>query len=180
LYELIRWRCRYIIVVDAECDPAYSFLVARTGDLHGAHRLRRQYRDRRGVHCAEAWRESRARGHWTMGTIRYKIRTKTPTHRSRSRSAPDGETEGKLLYIKNSFPGRRKNGHISADVIEYAKRHSSFLHDITADQFFNEQQFESYRNRAECIATRQLLADAPPISDIKPLFEYLQPHGGVG
>jgi hypothetical protein len=124
--------------------------------------------------------ESRARGHWTMGTIRYKDPDKDANAPFPDRGLrQDGETEGKLLYIKNSFLADEKNGHISADVIEYAKRHSSFPHDATADQFFNEQQFESYRKLAECIAT-QLLADAPPISDIKPLFEYLQPHGGVG
>jgi ABC-type multidrug transport system fused ATPase/permease subunit len=179
LYELIRRRCRYIIVVDAECDPAYSF--SSLAQVIRMARIDFDVSIEINVEpIAPKPGESRARGHWTMGTIRYKDTDKDVNAPFPDRGLrQDGETEGKLLYIKNSFLADEKNGHISADVIEYAKRHSRFPHDTTADQFFNEQQFESYRKLAECIAT-QLLTNAPPISDIKSLFEHLQPHGGVG
>jgi hypothetical protein len=36
-------------------------------------------------------------------------------------------------------------------VIGYAQRHPSFPHESTADQFFNEAQFESYRHLGRAI-----------------------------
>ena len=179
LYELIRRRCRYIIVVDAECDPTYSFSA-----LAQAIRMARIDFDVSIKIDVEALAplpgERCARGHWTMGTIVYKDPDKDANIPFPDRGLRNnGETEGKLLYIKSSFLADNENGHISADVIEYANRHSSFPHDDTSDQFFTEQQFESYRKLAECIATK-MLTDAPPIRDIESLFEYLQQQRTIG
>ncbi|MBI3546315.1 MAG: hypothetical protein HY081_06940 [Gammaproteobacteria bacterium] len=173
LYELIRRRCRYIIVVDAECDPTYNFSA-----LAQAIRMVRIDFDVSIKIDVEALAplpgERCARGHWTIGSIVYKDPDKDANIPFPDRGLRQtGETEGKILYIKSSFLADDKNGHISADVIEYAKRHVSFPHDTTSDQFFSEQQFESYRKLAECIATK-LLADAPPINDVASLFAYLE------
>lgn len=179
LYELIRRRCRYIIVVDAECDPTYSFSA-----LAQAIRMARIDFDVSIKIDVEALAplpgERCARGHWTIGRIVYKDPDKDAKVPFPDRGLrKDGETEGKLLYIKSSLLAEDKNDHISADVIEYAKRHLRFPHDDTSDQFFTEQQFESYRKLAECIATK-MLADAPPIRDIESLFEYLQQQRTIG
>jgi len=45
-----------------------------------------------------------------------------------------------LIYIKATLGGDE-----SSDVKEYADRQSKFPHESTGDQFFNENQFESYR-----------------------------------
>ena len=45
-----------------------------------------------------------------------------------------------LMYIKSTITGDEP-----ADVTEYASKHETFPHQTTADQFFDEQQFESYR-----------------------------------
>ncbi len=177
LYELIRRRCRYIIVIDAECDPTYSFSA-----LAQAIRMARIDFDVSIKIDVEALApppgERCARGHWTMGNIIYKDPDKDANAPFPDRGLrQSGETEGRILYIKSSYLADDKNGHISADVIEYARRHTSFPHDDTADQFFSEQQFESYRKLAECIATK-LLADAPPIKDMKSLFDYLERQSG--
>jgi hypothetical protein len=48
--------------------------------------------------------------------------------------------DGLLLYLKPAFYGSEP-----ADVYNYAKGCEDFPHESTADQFFSESQFESYR-----------------------------------
>jgi hypothetical protein len=64
-----------------------------------------------------------SRVHWMLGTIRYS----------------DDDT-GYLLYIKSSIIGD-ENEYIR----EYRSRQMAFPHEPTADQFFDETQFEAYR-----------------------------------
>jgi hypothetical protein len=45
-----------------------------------------------------------------------------------------------LLYIKPAVYGQEPR-----DILEYKGSHPSFPHQTTADQFFDEPQFESYR-----------------------------------
>lgn len=47
--------------------------------------------------------------------------------------------DGILVYIKASL-----NGNEPADVTQYYKSHDAFPHESTANQFFNESQFQSY------------------------------------
>ena len=61
--------------------------------------------------------------HCAVGTIRYL----------------DGTT-GTLLYIKSSMTGDEPE-----DVLEYHANQAQFPHESTADQWFEESQFESYR-----------------------------------
>jgi hypothetical protein len=60
---------------------------------------------------------------FSVGTIRY----------------AHGHT-GKLIYIKPCL-----NKKLPQDVLAYARTAVSFPHQSTADQFFDEAQFESYR-----------------------------------
>ena len=48
--------------------------------------------------------------------------------------------DGLLIYIKPAVYGSEPG-----DVLEYKKSHPTFPHQSTADQFFDEPQFESYR-----------------------------------
>ena len=41
---------------------------------------------------------------------------------------------------------------MSPDIIQYAQTHEHFPHDSTLDQFFDSDQFESYRADGEQIA----------------------------
>jgi hypothetical protein len=50
---------------------------------------------------------------------------------------------GEILYIKLSLP--TGIGALPADVLAFAKEESAFPHQPTADQWFTESQFESYR-----------------------------------
>lgn len=127
LYEMVMRRCKKIIVVDGGCDPDFNF-----EDLGNA--VRKIFIDF-GVPIDFTPAVSLEKGpnpanhHVFFGTIKY--------------SCVDGNstdvTDGELLYIKASLTGDEP-----ADVTQYYKAHNDFPHESTANQFFNESQFESY------------------------------------
>ena len=172
LYELIRRRCKFIIVLDAECDERYGF--------ESLERVIRFARIDFDVHIdldfqkiAPLSGESYAQAHWAVGSIDYS-RVAPGAGRDRGLS-PHGETKtGHLLYIKSSLCAPDKNAHVSRDVLGYALRHPSFPHEPTSDQFFNEAQFESYRELGHCIASK-LLKDWPARG--KDIAELFKQHG---
>jgi hypothetical protein len=126
IYELVRRRCRYIIACDAGCDPDYRF-----EDLGNAIR---KIRIDLGVDIRIDVQSlipdpqtKRSRSHCAVGTIDY-------------RDQQGQEIRGYLLYLKASLTGDEP-----ADVRQYQAEHGDFPHQSTADQWFSESQFESYR-----------------------------------
>ena len=128
LYEMLRRRCRLIVVIDAGQDGACQF-----EDLGNA--LRKAQIDIPGVQVAMGRLHLRARDAadgpaplgFALGGITYRM-------------APAEVFEGALLYIK---PGWLDD--LPADVRAYGLRCPAFPHESTADQWFSESQFESYR-----------------------------------
>ena len=122
LWEMIHRRCRFIVVVDAGCDPAYSY-----NDLANAIR---QVRIDHGVRIELSPVTMGAPSplftppHVLAGTIRY----------------DDVGSTGTIMYIKPSLTGDEQ-----VDVLNYQKVHPAFPHESTAEQWFTEAQFESYR-----------------------------------
>src|SRR4029077_5694408 len=58
-------------------------------------------------------------------------------------TAPEGSAatkKGHILYIKPGYHGTESPG-----IVAYATANAAFPHETTADQFFSESQFESYR-----------------------------------
>lgn len=130
LYEMVLRRCRCIVVSDAGCDPTYGF-----EDLGN---VLRKIRVDLGIDIEIDLEMVRpqagqrlSRWHHAIGTIRY---DKVDKH------APVGI----LVYIKASLTGDEP-----ADIQEYASAHVEFPHQSTSDQFFDEAQFESYRQLGE-------------------------------
>ncbi len=126
LYELVRRRCRYVVVCDAGEDGECKF-----ADLGTAIRL---CRTDFGVDIeinVDAIRKqastSRSLWHCAVGTIHYE-------------HSNQGDAPGTLVYIKPSLTGSEPS-----DVLNYAAANPAFPHQSTADQFFDESQFESYR-----------------------------------
>lgn len=166
LYELIRRRCKFIIVMDAECDENYGF--------ESLEQVIRFVRIDFNVHIdidfqkiAPLSGSTFASAHWVLGTIDYSQVTPGAGH-DRGLS-PYGEAKtGYLLYIKSSLRVPEESAHMSRDVIGYAKRHPNFPHEPTSDQFFSEAQFESYRELGHCIANQLLKNWTGP--DIATLF----------
>lgn len=142
LYELVRRRCRYIIVCDASCDPAMSF-----SNLGNAiEKCRRDLGAEIDIDISRLrlrHGERLSKDHYAVGTIRYKD--------SGSAAGNEPGLTSCLLYIKSSLTGKEPE-----DVQAYAAEHPAFPHDSTAEQFFDETRFESYRalgqNVFRCIA----------------------------
>ena len=122
IYEMVRRRCRFILVSDAGQDLNCHF-----EDLGNAVRKIRidlgvpiEFKKlviearatpaRPGVDCA-------------IAVIRYR-----------------DARPGLLIYLKPGY-----HGNESPDVRSYANLHTDFPHENTADQFFTESQMESYR-----------------------------------
>ena len=137
LYEMVLRRCHFIVVVDAGCDTEWTFQ-----DLGNAIRKIRidqgieididlgMLQNPAGSHLSQ-W-------HHAIGTIRYD-------------KVDQGAPIGTLLYIKTSLTGDEP-----PDVNEYAKQHEAFPHEPTADQFFSESQFESYRRLGQHVGEEVL------------------------
>ena len=135
LYELLRRRCRYIVVIDGECDPKLecgAFMqVARFAKLDFGVEVTIDM-DR-----FQTKQDGAAKYHFSFGKIHYP-------------SLEPGETidlEGRIVYIKLS-----RTGNEPAGVQHYRLRNPDFPHQSTADQFFDEAQFEAYRCLGEHIA----------------------------
>jgi len=135
LYELVRRRCRYIVICDSEADGALTF--------GGIGMAIRKCRIDFGAEVAldlralEHGKDSQySSAHCVVGTITY---PEAPT------------TPGFVVYIKSSLTGDEP-----ADVLNYKKEDSAFPHDSTLDQWFSESQFESYRRLGHHVASSVL------------------------
>lgn len=123
IYELVRRRCKYIIACDAEQDSEMTF-----GGLAGA--IRKCATDF-GVEIEinlDRLKLNDKRGsdaHCAVGTIHY---------------GKEKDQKGYLVYLKSSLTGDE-----DSDVLEYHSRCCEFPQQSTADQWFDESQFESYR-----------------------------------
>jgi predicted acylesterase/phospholipase RssA len=137
LYELLRRRCRVIVVVDVEADENMHF-----GSFI---KLQRYARIDLGIRIDMPWDKIRettlaqmkadaadreasqprvsAGPHTAIGTINY-----------------GGDQRGYIFYIKSSLTGDETDY-----IRDYARRYRSFPHETTGDQFFSEEQFEVYR-----------------------------------
>jgi Patatin-like phospholipase len=130
LYEMIRRRCRFIVLADAGSDPECAF-----DDLGGAIRKIRvdfgvpiEFDGEIPIYPRTESDKPNGR-YWAVAHIRY--------------STVDGggtDHDGYLFYIKPAFYGREPR-----DVFSYAMSNPEFPHESTADQFFGEDQLESYR-----------------------------------
>lgn len=147
VYELVRRRCRFIVVVDAGADPQMSF-----GDLGNCVRkcrvdlgvsIRLDLREF-GLESGVHGRPPRPKCAHVAGKVYY------PS----SGSAP--KFTGDILYIKSSLPTAQDEP--PADILSFLAEHPQFPHQTTADQWFTESQFESYRQLGYWITKRAMPA----------------------
>jgi choline dehydrogenase-like flavoprotein len=150
-YELIRRRVPRIIVSDAGEDATYEF-----GDM--ANLVRKARID----FCAEitpfAPEEIPAGARQFIGSLEDLKPKFGPDGSSVPTSyrgalfwvtyATEPERKSVLLYLKAKLTGTE-----SADIDYYHATHAEFPHEATADQFFNEEQWESYRKLGDQLAS---------------------------
>jgi hypothetical protein len=130
LYEMVRRRCRFIVAIDAGCDPE-----CKLEDLGNA--VRKIYIDF-GVSIDFKRLQIEARKDPPVAGTRFA--TATITYPGTFPGASEPRT-GWLLYIKPTYY-RTTEG---VDVRSYASNHPTFPHESTTDQWFSESQLEAYR-----------------------------------
>jgi hypothetical protein len=181
-YELIRRRLARILLVDAEADPTYAFEgladLVRKARLDFGAEITFLTAEELDAAVAPSHRylfgtlDQLRRGRWSEEPV-----TDAMTGRARrSIDAPVDETRyslahaalarvtfgdepdrvGWLLYLKPTLTGDEP-----ADVIQYHRSHESFPQETTADQFFDEAQWESYRMLGFLIAGHVLGGGRP-------------------
>lgn len=146
VYELLRRRCRFIVLIQASADPAFEMedlgnVVQKARVDFGAEI---DFIPQYGLDQIRPLKADAATGlayaerGFALAEIKY-----------------SGELEpGLLLYVQAT---RLRGAHadvartdessvgIHADVISYAMREHAFPNESTLDQFFNEPQLEAYR-----------------------------------
>lgn len=126
IYELVRRRCRFIIVSDAGRDPNFQF-----SDFGRAvERVRADFGVIIDIDLSNlnSWQPDNTMKPYAIGTINYGLK-----------DCGDCET-GILLLIKSSLIKE-----MPADVVAYHAQNNDFPDQSTGDQFFDEEQFEAYR-----------------------------------
>ena len=146
VYELIRRRCRVIVACDADADGSYQFdnllsLIEKARTDFGA-RIEIPYASTRPLE--KDGRQSKQ--NYVSGTIYYDPHDPTDT--------------GTLIFIKAGMPADRGavpsvvgSRSLPDDVWRYFDQNVTFPHESTADQWFDEWQFESYRALGEYIGS---------------------------
>jgi hypothetical protein len=162
LYELVRRRCRRIVICDAEEDANNTFegigMAIRKARVDFGVEITLDLRqlDPRVVDPAQVPPSPVAPAHYVTGTIRY----------------PEDDSSlasGTIIYIKAGITGDEPG-----DVLNYKRQHTDFPHESTADQWFSESQFESYRRLGyhSILDQKQLGGLTPPLVKLlKQLFD---------
>ena len=141
VYELIRRRCRYIILVDAEDD--WDASDDNLANLIRLCRIDFGVRVKIDTSPLKATGPDRlSRSHVVIGQIHYD-------------DVDRGEMPGVLIYVKASMTGDE-----APDVQKYARKDERFPHQPTdLQQIFDEEQFECYRSLGDHIA-REIFEDS--------------------
>jgi len=148
LYSLVERGCRYIVAVDAVADPQPCF-----SDLGAAiRRCRIDFNAEIDLDITpfiKSKDQQFATQHYSVGKIIYS--EKHAKQLGWKDTTPEGRT-GILIYIKSSLLKNEKA--LRADVRQYGIENSEFPQQSTIDQWFDEAQFESYRQLGKhCAAT---------------------------
>ena len=134
VYELVRRRCRMILVVDATEDTGRVF-DALAGCIRKCQ-IDFNVRIDLDVTRLIPFDQQMSNSAWAVGAIEY------PAH--------DGETmKGVILYLKASIIDTVRH---DASLLSYIRMQNMFPHHSTVDQWFGESTFESYRALGEQLA----------------------------
>src|SRR5205814_7983009 len=133
VYSLIQRGCQTIVYADCGADPDTT--------LEDIGNLVRKVRIDFGTEIdlekiVKAFRSSPPGAHLVSGTIQY-----SEAH-AQAIGLPDGERKGTLIIVK---PNLASPDTTSVDVLQYSYLYSDFPQQPTADQWYDEAQFESYR-----------------------------------
>jgi hypothetical protein len=154
LYSLVERACRFIILSDngADTKPCFEDL----GDAIRRCRIDFQAEISLDVtpffkETDEASEDKLAKSHYIVGTIRYsEEHLRHIGWKIRDAQNPDKQ-QGVLILVKPSLIKED-----SADLRQYARQNLDFPQQSTADFWYNEAQFESYRQIGKLCAEKVL------------------------
>lgn len=157
LYELVRRRLRLIIVCDGGADPSFSF-----SDLNTI---------RRRIAADFGARIEFEPGHDPEQLIPRRLRETAPDGAGYAVDADMAErgfllghieyadgTKGKLIYLKTTM-----TESLGFGVKAYKGAHHDFPDQTTADQFFDEEQFDAYLELGRDLA-KQMIEDSDALA----------------
>ena len=165
LYELVRRRCKFIIVCDAEQDADVRFC----GMGNAINRCRADFGAEIDLDFRPLQKQPNgcSKAHCVVGTIHYPPpRQGTKTEGATTSiceclgEKSDDCYKGTILYIKTSLVGDEPS-----DLLAYQLQHEEFPQDSTANQWFTETQFESYRRLGHHIAMTAIRPALQPDQD---------------
>jgi len=124
IYEMVRRRCRFIVISDAGCDPHCTF-----EDLGNA--ARKCFID---FGVSISFKDLGIKSRETLPGLSARIAIGSITY-------PNSTKPGVLIYVKPTYCQTTEPPHVRS----YASTHADFPHESTADQWFSESQLEAYR-----------------------------------
>jgi hypothetical protein len=163
LYSLVERGCRFIVIVDCGADPQPSCFE----DLGEAIRRCRIDFGTEIKLCIDSLirnREKKAEGHFAVGGIRYSRKHANLLgwslhNQENSREDKDLRT-GVIVYFKPVLVGDE-----TPDVRQYGLENKYFPQQTTANQWFDEAQFESYRRLGQ-LSTKSAFGKLKAVEDI--------------
>ncbi len=162
VYELLRRRCELIIAIDGSADPTMSFGSLMTLQRYAKIDLGVDLEmDLQPLHKDS---DGRTSSHFCSFKIRY--------------SGTDEEQQsGLLIYVKSSVTGDEP-----PYVNKYRDDNPPFPHQSTADQFFDEEQFEAYRALGDHMGEELIrrLDELPDAAKLLRMTTPQEPSQGLG
>jgi hypothetical protein len=181
LYALVERGCRFVVLADCGADPEPCF-----EDLGTAiRRCRIDFGTEIELNLKPFMRDRKkhVKQHFIAGKIKYsrehaeRLGWKTAENNN---GENEGEHTGILVVFKPVLVGNE-----TADVRQYAIENSDFPQQTTAEQWFDEAQFESYRRLGQFCAqsafenldtikeikSRTVNKDTPTFHDIEAIFK---------
>jgi hypothetical protein len=141
LYELVRRRCRKIVICDGEQDQDTTFegLGMAVAKVRIDFGVEIEFTPGQLDALAPDAKTGRSTRHFATGTIRYP-------------APPGGDNDdpkyvGEIVYLKTSFVGDEP-----VDLVHYKRERPDFPQETTLNQWFTEPQFESYRRLGQLTA----------------------------
>ena len=164
LYELIRRRLKLIVSIDAGCDADSAFedlgnLVRKARidfdtqiEFLDAEALSHCLGDVDALGTLDDLRRLNRResSNGILGNNQTSLKHAALARIDYGHDVADADRYGWLLYIKPTVVAE----NLPADLAQYQIAHPEFPHQSTADQFFDEAQWESYRKLGEFTACR--------------------------
>ena len=148
LYELVRRRCKLIVICDSEQDQNMVFegigeAIAKCRADFGAEI------DLKLQSLIPDTTTGRSSTHFVKGSIQYPAPP----------GKPQTEYRGTIFYLKTTFVGDE-----TGDILHHKLTCPEFPQDSTLNQWFTESQFESYRRLGQLVAESAI----PEISKVVP------------